>query len=446
MLRTLQISVLAVAVIGFCSTSFAQDKLGKGSYAQRTSGSSNTSSSGSNFSVSNNDRIAKVQGQNTSLVQQSQTTASPKSSDPETHTVVSGDTLWDLSARYMSDPLMWPALWSYNPQVTNPHWIYPGDTIYLGPQSDNAISIAPPIESPKFKSTSAKSRGMIMVPGIYLSKLPETRGHILFSDQEKNMITANDDVQVDWVDIEMRKKVSVGQKFTIFSESKPVRNEDGDPMAYKLIRLGSLEIIDHHTDTLSTARITQASREISRGDIIIPNEDLVYKFDRATNTKSMEGRIIDSIDIITQISAEQYVIINRGTEDGVAQGNRWVIFEQREGLNLLEKGEDTQTQYTEEKKKSKDDDDNKDPRDGEIERDDEQSWVLGRPPQAPVFPEQDNLDDIYGDREYTTNDLPLRKIGEVVVVDVQDKFCTGIISNSTREVGIDTRVVMIKGY
>ena len=287
-----------------------------------------------------------------------------------------------------------------------------------------------------------------MVPGIYLSELPENRGHILFSDQEKNMITANDEVQVDWVDIEMRKKVSVGQKFTIFSESKPVRNEDGDPMAYKLIRLGSLEIIDHQTETLSTARITQASREISRGDLIIPNEDLVYQFERTANSKSMEGRIIDSIDIITQISAEQFVIINRGKEDGVSRGNRWVIFEQREGLNLLPKGEDTQTKYTQNsnKKHHDDEDEDKDPRDGKIERDDEQSWVLGRPPQAPAYPERDNLNDIYGDREYTTNDLPLRKIGEVIVVDVKDKFCTGLISNSSREIGIDTRVVMIQGY
>ena len=439
MLRTIQMTILAVAVVGMCGTSFAQDKGGKGS-------GSSSGSSGSSFSVSNNEHIAKVQGQSTSLAQPQQTVSHQSSAEPETHTVVAGDTLWDLSAQYMNDPFMWPALWSYNPQVTNPHWIYPGDTIYLGPKSDNVISIAPPQEAPKFKPTSSIGRGMIMVPGIYLSELPETRGHILYSDQEKNMITTNDEVQVDWVDIEMRKKVSVGQKFTIFSESKPVRNEDGDPMAYKLIRLGSLEIIDHQTETLSTARITQASREISRGDIIIPNDDLVYKFERTANTKSMEGRIIDSIDIITQISAEQYVIINRGAEDGVSLGNRWVIFEQREGLNLLPKGNDTQTKYTENTQNNNDDDENRDMRDGEIVRDDEQSWVLGRPPQAPEFPERDNLNEIYGDREFTTDDLPLRKIGEVIVVDVRDKFCTGIIANSSREVGIDTRVVMIRGY
>ena len=58
----------------------------------------------------------------------------------------------------------------------------------------------------------------------------------------------------------------------------------------------------------------------------------------------------------------------------------------------------------------------------------------------------ETLDELYKDREYTTDDLPLKKIGEILVIDTRDKFCTGIIVGSNREVGIDTRVVMIKGY
>lgn len=390
------------------------------------------------------ERIASVQGQNTSLNKQEEPKTPPRRT-ARTHLVVNGDTLWELSSQYLNDPMMWPALWSYNPQVTNPHWIYPGDTIYLEPKSEEeTVSIVP--VSPALVEKKAPAKTSFRVPGFYLTELPQSRGHILFSDQEKNMLAPLDEVQIDFVDIETRKKVHNGQKFTIFSESNPVRNEDGDPMAYKLIRLGSLQIIDHQTETLSTAKILEASREISRGDLIIPDEDLVFTVDRTKNSKSMEGRIIDTIDLITQISSEQYVIINRGSEDGIAKGNRWVIFEQREGLNRLpEAEEDSHTQYADDENKKSKDDENKDPRDGKIERDDEHSWVLGRPTQAPEFPKRETLDDIYGDREYTTSDLPLRKIGEVLVVDTRDKFCTGIVMNSSREVGIDTRVVMIKG-
>lgn len=388
------------------------------------------------------DRISRVQGQNTSLVRQPEEPTKPTPQPVRTHQVVDGDTLWALSSEYLSDPFMWPALWSYNPQITNPHWIYPGDTIFLEPHSEVAeLSTAPePPKKTEFVTTKKTSSGTFYIPGFYIDKLPETRGHILYSDQEKHMIAPGDDVQVDWVDVEMRKKVKNGQRFTVFSQSKPVIDEDGDEMAYKLIRQGLIEIVDKRDDTLSTARVLQASREIERGMLIIPNEDLAFSVKKTPSTKSQEGRVIDTIDIITQIAAEQFVIINRGRNDGVVPGNRWIVFEQREGLSLLEKGSDTQTQYATNSR------DENDLRDGEIYREDEHSWVLGREVEMHIYPERDDLDDIYGDREYTTADLPLRKIGEILVVDSREKFCTGIIIGSTREVGIDTRVVMIKGY
>lgn len=391
--------------------------------------------------VTKSDRISRVQGQNTSLVR---TIETPQGAAKPTrsHKVVEGDTLWQLSAEYLADPFMWPALWSYNPQVTNPHWIYPGDTIYLEPRADaESLSTAQAValQSSKYETTRAASSGTFVVPGFYLDELPESMGHILYSDQEKHMISTGDEVQVDWVDVEMRKKVRNGQRFTVFSQSKPVMNEDGDEMAYKLIRQGMIELVDVRDDTLSTARVIQASREIERGMIILPNEELTFSAIHTPNSKSQEGRVIDTIDIITQLASGQFVIINRGLKDGVVPGNRWVVFEQREGLNLLEQGEDTRTRYAQ-------DEDKEDLRNGEIYREDERSWVLGREVETHIYPEIDELDDIYGDREYTTSDLPLRKIGEILVVDARDKFCTGIIIGSTREVGVDTRVVMIKGY
>ena len=396
------------------------------------------------------DRIGMVQGQKTSLNQVTSTPVRPsQKNSARTHTVVEGDTLWDLSGTYMSDPFKWPALWSYNPQVTNPHWIYPGDTIYLAPKSEEAAQLTTVPDagpSPTFVSTGHVGNGIIVVPGYYVSELPKNRGHILYSDQEKNMLSPGDEVQIDWVEIENRKKFSNGQQFTVFQESKPVNDENGDPLAYKLIRLGSIELIDHQDKTLSTARIIQGSREIERGSLIIPNEDLVFVTKTTPNSKSMEGKIIDTMDPISQLAAEQYVIINRGSSDGVATGNRWVIFEQREGLDLLEQGKNTHTQYATEKDRKSNDEDNRDPRDGELERETDHTWVLGHPPLTPQFPKRDDLSDIYGDREYTTDDLPLRKIGEVLVIDTKDKFCTGIIVGSTREISVDTRVVMINGY
>src|SRR5690606_13256192 len=53
---------------------------------------------------------------------------------PETYTVRRGDTLWDITGRFYGNPWQWPRLWSYNPEITNPHWIYPDDRLRLVPE------------------------------------------------------------------------------------------------------------------------------------------------------------------------------------------------------------------------------------------------------------------------------------------------------------------------
>src|ERR1035437_9153443 len=45
------------------------------------------------------------------------------------HRVEKGDTLWDLSQKFLGSPWYWPKVWSYNPEIANPHWIYPGNEV-----------------------------------------------------------------------------------------------------------------------------------------------------------------------------------------------------------------------------------------------------------------------------------------------------------------------------
>ncbi|MGH2901133.1 MAG: LysM peptidoglycan-binding domain-containing protein, partial [Solirubrobacteraceae bacterium] len=65
---------------------------------------------------------------------------------PELHVVRKGDTLWDICFLYFNDPWQWPKVWSYNPQVTNPHWIYPGDLVRLLPRGMFAQAKPAPTE------------------------------------------------------------------------------------------------------------------------------------------------------------------------------------------------------------------------------------------------------------------------------------------------------------
>ena len=67
---------------------------------------------------------------------------------PELHVVRSGDTLWDICFYYFNNPWQWPKVWSYNPQITNPHWIYPGDLVRLLPRGMFSSAQAAPIAGP----------------------------------------------------------------------------------------------------------------------------------------------------------------------------------------------------------------------------------------------------------------------------------------------------------
>ena len=72
----------------------------------------------------------------------------PSSSEAPSHTITERDTLWDIAARELGDPLLWPKLWMNNPSVVNPDVIFPGNDILLKPEPIPfaAPEAPPPVE------------------------------------------------------------------------------------------------------------------------------------------------------------------------------------------------------------------------------------------------------------------------------------------------------------
>src|SRR5512137_992705 len=83
----------------------------------------------------------------------------------ENYVIQRGDTLWDLSGKFLDSPWYWPKLWSYNPQIENPHWIYPGNQLRLsaaGPEGPaRAIEVAAAADAVPPRELEDLTRGNI---------------------------------------------------------------------------------------------------------------------------------------------------------------------------------------------------------------------------------------------------------------------------------------------
>lgn len=369
---------------------------------------------------------------------------------PQVHKVKKGDTLWSITQRYFRNPYLWPALWSYNPHITNPNWIYPEDLVFLKPANGAGLGggggDGDGNQDLRDLFGMAQESGIMVLPvGYYTEEGLEGAGRVIFSPEEKSLLTQGDEAYIDWEKKEDRDKAIVGQRYAVLHEMDPVINADTDEaIARKLRLVGALKMVYSDGQTLPTGLLSDVLQEVERGDLVLPIEDSLFRLSETKAGIDTEGRIIDTFDIVTQLGEQQFVLINRGKKDSVERGNRFLVFEQREGLLELPPGEETKTNWAarQEEKRRQEDEGTRD-RESKIDAPGDVDWPLGDPPLAPQYPELEEDDnDFRYERDYTASDLPLRQIGEILVVKTTDKFCTALVVDSRREFNLGTRVTL----
>lgn len=248
---------------------------------------------------------------------------------PEYHRVVRGDTLWDLSRHYYSNPWNWPRIWSYNPEITNPNWIYPGDRLRLLEPG----KVQAPLRRRGFAFSGGRPRSgtvFLRSRGYIDHDVLETTGTVVGSREEVMMLTEHDEVYIEFPEDDY---AHVGEEYTVFEirdDVRPVRG--GRRNLGDLVEIfGAVRVVSYDPEeNIARGVITESINPIERGYRVGPIRRRFEVTPPVQNQVDLEGFIISSIDPV-EVLGEHYVIfVDRGQEDGLLEGNRLFVRRRRD--------------------------------------------------------------------------------------------------------------------
>lgn len=285
---------------------------------------------------------------------------------PDQYTVVDGDTLWDISGKFLNHPSQWPELWRHNAQIKNPHLIYPGDTVYFSivngrPQLSLSRDNQPEssfvkgscvLQEEDFKrgrkSFAVDENGKLLpcIREINLKqaiKLIPTNEISAFLTSPK-VVGKNDLNNAPYViDLAGEHLIAgAGDRIYVRSVNSP------DNVAYTVYRPGSAyvgsasgEILGYEAKYVAdvnlqqagdpaTLIITKSDSEILVGDRLMrkDEEDIILNYFPRPPEKKLVGNIISVLDGVSQIGKYNVVVIDKGIQDGLLPGHELEILQQ----------------------------------------------------------------------------------------------------------------------
>ncbi len=253
---------------------------------------------------------------------------------PERYTVVRGDTLWDISAKFLRAPWLWPEVWYVNPQIENPHLIYPGDQIMLTYRDGRPLltlqrGSLPSHEhklSPAVRATPLDTA----IPTIPIDAISQflTRPYVMEQGElETAPYVAHflDDHIVGGAGISLYARSIEQQqpsRYAVVRPGKPYMDPDtNEILGHEAVYVGDADLLS--TGDPAKLLITSSEIEAVLGDRLIQaaqDEPLVNFQPRAPKTM-LQGRIISVLNGVSQIGQFNVVVINKGARDGLEAGH-----------------------------------------------------------------------------------------------------------------------------
>ncbi|WP_339644404.1 LysM domain-containing protein [uncultured Porticoccus sp.] len=259
---------------------------------------------------------------------------------PEKYTVKKGDTLWDISDLYLRDPWLWPEIWYANPQIANPHLIYPGDIISMV-----YIDGRPRLMLEKRDRRVKLSPEVKVVPES--EAIPALPLDIINSFLTRNRIVTQEEIdRAPYVVAGYEKKLLSGSGDTFYARGQfdetptyglyRVGEPYLDPVTQEILGIRAQDVgsakVQRVADDVATMLATRSLEEVRIGERLLPHEErpLNSIFYPSAPESTVEGEIMAVEGGITQVGHLDVVSINRGEREGLEAGNILAIFKRGE--------------------------------------------------------------------------------------------------------------------
>jgi hypothetical protein len=301
-----------------------------------------------------------------------------KDGHPDVYVVQKGDTLWDISARFLKQPWLWPEIWHANPQIQNPHLIYPGDRLSLEyiegrPQIvasrgrsgngklsphirsepiDSAVSAVPlaevepflkhmrmigeddakglpyvvAVEENQVLSAAGETvyvRGLRAEPGAHVVIMRPTNSyrdvpeHFPWKSSTRKTVADEWTAETDNTLAGYWRRVAVNRWY----------KRNTELLGYEVLEIGDAEVL--RSGDPSTLLVRYSDIEVKKGDLVMPAGELPYDLSFVPHAPKRipdNMRVVASTDTVMRVGPHQVVALTKGARDGVEDGQVYAVF------------------------------------------------------------------------------------------------------------------------
>ncbi len=263
------------------------------------------------------------------------------------HTVIAGDTLWDLSAKYLGSPWKWTEIWERNRFITNPHYIYPGIQVVIVPPgareialgqepasasgpAETAAAVAPPVEAvkpavqpvatPRVPYLDIEPSDFVRA-GEFLNEAPEGIGHIMGGKDPKVGF-----VEGDTIYLSLRKDIPPGQLLGIYRVRGPIDSPGKRPVSgYVKYLIGVIQAGPKRGGD-TTAKVRKSFEDLTRADLVSEEIPAYTPVRIDPGADGIPCSVITGRLENKELAQGDFIYLDRGASAGVAVGNVFRVF------------------------------------------------------------------------------------------------------------------------